>query len=635
MNKLLRLGAIALVTIASIFLGVRHWHNLEIWELLAYDYLLRARSDREPDDRILIVQITEPDIRKQGRWPISDGAIAEGLQKLQALQPLVIGLDVYRDLPVEPGHDALIKQLQKPNVVVIRNLDNVMGTPAPNYVEPLQVGFNDLLLDPDGVVRRNLLFAEVEEGTLFSFSLRLALKYLESLGITPERSQINSAYLQLGKAVFIPLDANSGAYQAIDARGYQILLNYRNRNHQDQGKHLLAPQVTFSEVLAGAIPAELVKNKIILIGTTAPSLKDDFFNPYSRDGSANPNMPGIVVHGQILSQILDAATGARPLFNFWSETAENTLILTCIVGGGIIGWLFRHPVSLMLAIGGLVLIFVAMAVVLFFQAIWIPVATPLAGFLLAAGLAITYQSYQNHQQQQIVMKLLGQNTSPEIAQALWEQRDDLLSAGKLPGILLTATLMFLDIKGFSTISETMSPEELLNWLNKLLDTIAHEVITHKGIINKFTGDGVMAVFGVPIPRETPTEIAQDAQNCLNCALAIAQQLELFNAHSQQRSLTKIQMRIGIYTGAIVVGSLGGKDRIEYGVIGDTVNTAARLEACEKERQPCDCRILIGKETLIHLQDRFEVEAWGPKELKGKKQMVEVYRVLGKTATTSY
>jgi class 3 adenylate cyclase len=87
------------------------------------------------------------------------------------------------------------------------------------------------------------------------------------------------------------------------------------------------------------------------------------------------------------------------------------------------------------------------------------------------------------------------------------------------------------------------------------------------------------------------------------------------------------MRIGIFTGPVVVGSLGGKDRLEYGVIGDSVNIAARLESCEKHRQPTNCRILIGYETLVHLQEQFEVEPWGLLALKGKQQMVDVYRVL--------
>jgi class 3 adenylate cyclase len=226
------------------------------------------------------------------------------------------------------------------------------------------------------------------------------------------------------------------------------------------------------------------------------------------------------------------------------------------------------------------------------------------------------------------MKLLGQNTSPQIAQALWQGRDRLLKSGKLPGIRLTATMLFADIKDFSTISEQMTPEALLEWLNKFLGVLTQEVIQRQGIVNKFTGDGVMAVFGVPTCRLEAREVTEDARAAVACAIAISDRLEEMNQNWQRLGLPVIQMRIGIFTGPVVAGSLGGKDRLEYGVIGDSVNIAARLESCEKHRQPTNCRILVGYETLVHLQDQFEVESWGPLALKGKQQMVDVYRIAG-------
>lgn len=115
------------------------------------------------------------------------------------------------------------------------------------------------------------------------------------------------------------------------------------------------------------------------------------------------------------------------------------------------------------------------------------------------------------------MRLLGQSTSPEIAETLWQERDHLLIDGKLPGQRLTATLLFTDLRGFTTISERLSPEALLEWLNEYLEEVTQLVHAHQGVINKFTGDGVMAVFGVPIPRATSREIAADAQRAVACA----------------------------------------------------------------------------------------------------------------------
>jgi class 3 adenylate cyclase len=190
-----------------------------------------------------------------------------------------------------------------------------------------------------------------------------------------------------------------------------------------------------------------------------------------------------------------------------------------------------------------------------------------------------------------------------------------------------ATMMFADIKDFSTISEQMPPEALLEWLNELLEVITQEVLNRQGIVNKFTGDGVMVAFGVPTSRLDTREIAQDARAAVACAIAISDRLEEMNENWQHLGLPVIQMRIGIFTGPVIAGSLGGKDRLEYGVIGDSVNIAARLESCEKHRQPTNCRILIGYETLVHLQGQCEVEPWGLLALKGKQQMVDVYRVV--------
>jgi class 3 adenylate cyclase len=231
----------------------------------------------------------------------------------------------------------------------------------------------------------------------------------------------------------------------------------------------------------------------------------------------------------------------------------------------------------------------------------------------------------------MVMRLLGQQTSSEIAKALWTERDRLLNSGLLPGQRLTATMLFTDIKGFSSISEKMLPEDVMAWLNEYLPVMVQEVLSHQGIVNKFTGDGLLAVFGVPVPAANEAEVGEDARRAVACALAMGERLQELNQNWQSRGLPIAQMRVGIFTGPVMVGSLGSKERLEYGVIGDSVNIAARLECCEKHSQASDCRILIARETLVHLQEEFQVEAWGALQLKGKQHKVDVYRVTGRKA----
>ncbi|NEO30114.1 MAG: adenylate/guanylate cyclase domain-containing protein [Symploca sp. SIO3C6] len=614
--------SIATIATAGLTFTLHNYGGLQPLELLAFNQLVRWRpQETEPEPRILLITISEQDIRLQRHWPFSDQVLAQLLSKLQAQQPAVIGLDLYRDLPVEPGHKQLVAQLEQPNVIAIQSINSLTGTPAPPNIPPERIGFNDIPKDPDDVIRRNLLFAENEQGTLFSFSLRLALAYLEKQGIYPQNSESRPDSLQLGSAVFLKLQPNSGGYQNIDADGYQILLNYRQLEK-------VARQVSLSEVLNGKIHSNWLKDKIVIIGSTAPSLKDVFATPYRLAMENERMMPGVVIHAEMVSQILDAATGKRPLFGFWSQWAEILWICSWIVSGSILGRLALHPISLVLGVALGLGVLCGTCLYLFTNAVWVPLAAPGLGFVLTVGTVITYRSHQARQQQQIVMKLLGQNTSPEIAQTLWQQSDRLLKWGKLPGTNLTATMLFTDIVGFSTISEQMNPEALLNWLNQLLDAIAQEVLFHQGIVNKFTGDGVMAVFGVPSSGLDASKIVKDAQGAVACALAISDRLEEMNQNWELLGLPTIKMRIGIFTGSIIAGSLGGKNRLEYGVIGDSVNTASRLESCLKDRQCTNCRILIGEETLVHLQGKFKVESWGALALKGKQQMVNVYRVLG-------
>jgi CHASE2 domain-containing sensor protein len=611
------------LTVTGLLMGMRQLGWLQPLELVVYDQMVRLRPDAPMDSHLLIVQITEADIQAQNRWPLSDKTVAALLKKLQQHQPRAIGLDIYRDLPQEPGHAELVQQLKRPNVFAVMKLpdETDIGVPAPRGMPEEQVGFNDLILDSDGVIRRSLLIADTDNATFYSFSLQLALAYLRAQGIVPQAGRNNPDNLRLNRAEFVPLEPTSGAYQTIDALGYQVLLTYRNRRSP-------APMVTLTQVLNNRVNPLLIKDRIVLIGTTALSAKDTFLTPYSPGERDSPKMAGVLLHAQMVSQFVGAALDDQALFHFWPDWLEALWLLGWTFVGGSIAWGIRHPFVLgvmeTISLG----VLLGLGYGLFLHQTWIPVITPSLGLLMAAGVAVAYRGQEAYRQQQMMMRLLGQNTSPEIATALWKSRDRLLKSGKLPGQKLIVTTLFTDIKGFSTISEKMPPEKLLEWLNEYLNAITQEVRSRQGIINKFTGDGLLAVFGVPVNRSTPIEVSQDAQHAVECALAMRDRLRELNQDWQKRDLPTLQMRVGIFTGPIVAGSLGGRDRLEYGVIGDSVNIAARLESYDKTRQVDDCRILIARETLVHLTHQIQVEQWGPLVLKGKEQTVEVYRVLG-------
>ncbi|MFN4278780.1 CHASE2 domain-containing protein [Thermosynechococcus sp.] len=621
LNLIVVAGAVA----STVVIAIRQVGGLQPLELGAYDRLMQLRPMPGPDPRLLVVAVTEDDIQRYRTLSLPDWVYAQVFQKLLKHQPRAIGLDIYRDFPVPPGHEELNRLwLNSDRLFAVTKLgDGTQPTiRPPAALSPDQVGFNDITVDAGGIVRRSLLFLPDDQGnTLYSFSLRLALRYLADEGIEPQGSEADPHVMQLGQSVFTPLQPNDGGYVGADTAGYQVMLNYR-------GDQRAVTWVPLEDVLMERVPPELIRDRVILIGNIAESGKDFFYTPFSSGLRDNQRMAGVFIHAQMVGQFIDAGLGDRAVIWFWPDGVENAWIILWALIGAILAWRIRHPVALGTAVGTALLMLLLTCYGLFLKLGWVPLVPPVLTLLLASGGVVTYRAQQAQQQQQMVMRLLGQSISPEIAAAMWERRDELLKDGKLPGQRLIATLLFTDLKGFSTISEGMEPEELFHWLNTYLERVADVVQRYHGVINKFTGDGIMAVFGVPIKRTSREGIAIDARNAVDCALALGELLAELNREWAAQGLPQVMMRAGIYTGPIVVGSLGSKNRLEYGVIGDSVNTASRLESVDKHRQPSLCRILVAQETLEYLGDRYEVEAWGPLELKGKERKIQVFRILG-------
>lgn len=356
---------------------------LQTWELGSFDSLVRLQADRAPDPRLLVVGISEADIQALGKFPIDDRSIAQTLTKLQKYGPKVIGLDLYRDLPTQPGHQELLAQLTAPNVVAICKLSDAEspGVPAPPGMPPDRVGFNDFVLDADGVVRRNLLYVtKPDKTTVFSFAVQLARLYFKDR-MQPENSPVNRDRINWGKAQFLPLKPDSGGYVNIDARGYQILLKYRSAAQ-------VARQVSIRQVLNGEIDPSWVKDKIVLIGTTAPSARDLFLTPYSPVKQQTPKIPGVLLHAQMLSQILSAVVEGRSLFWVWPEWAEILWNAAWAIVGGALAWRIRHPCRMAIAGAAASIGLWGISFALFASGGWVPLVSPALG-LVVTGVAVS------------------------------------------------------------------------------------------------------------------------------------------------------------------------------------------------------------------------------------------------------
>lgn len=364
--------------------AIRQIGWLQPLEVATVDRMVQLSPDPGPDPRLLVVGITDADIQRQQRFPLADQTIAQLLKTLQSYKPRVIGLDLLRDIPQEPGRQAFLAELRSPNVITIMNLgnDTTPATPAPPGVPPERVGFNDFVLDNDGVIRRNLLAGDDGKIMFYSFSLRLALAYLQtehSFKLHPR----DETTLQLGQAIFQPLEPNSGGYQSIDALGYQTLLKYRGK--------AVARQISLTDVLNRQVQPEWVKDKVVLVGTTATSARDLFFTPYSSAEQGSAKMAGVLVHAHMVSQFLSAVLNGEALFWFWPEWIEAVWIAAWAVLGGSLAWGIRHPIVLGLSGMLLLLILAAMSFGIFLQLGWVPIAAPALAATASGGLIVAYQ----------------------------------------------------------------------------------------------------------------------------------------------------------------------------------------------------------------------------------------------------
>ena len=365
-------------------MGLRYAGAFQVLELMAFDQMVRLQPDRGPDPRLLIVAITEADITAEKRWPISDQTLAQAIANLQHHQPTVIGLDLHRDIPQPPGHTTLLQQMKAPNVVSITKLEDAAteGIPALSGIPEGQIGFSDFVLDLDGVVRRNFVYAFQGKQRYYSLALRCSLKYLADHQIS---LQVHPGSLQLGTTIFPRLTGNSGGYLNMDALGYQVLAPYRSAN-------TVARQVTLTEVLQDRIDPTWVKGKVVLIGSTAPSIKDLFLTPYSAARTQNPKISGVEIHAQFVSHILATVLDRQPIFWFWAEWGEALWIWGWAIAGGMLVWRLQHPLSVGTAgmLGLVSLLGVCFGV--FTQMGWIPVVPTALALLSTGGVMLAYKS---------------------------------------------------------------------------------------------------------------------------------------------------------------------------------------------------------------------------------------------------
>ncbi|NER38004.1 MAG: PAS domain S-box protein [Oscillatoria sp. SIO1A7] len=385
--------AVACCTIALELTGL-----LQLLEWAALDRLFVLRPLESVDNRLLVVTVEESDIENIGQWPLSDATIAEAIKALSLYNPASIGLLIYRDLPVQPGHQALVETMKStPNLIGAEKAIGETIDPPPTLNELDRVGIVDFVLDGDGKVRRALMSHADPKGKIkSSMAVKLASMYLEERGINLETIDDRKKHVRLGKAVFVPFKKNDGAYSNANAGGYQILVNYRGQKDR-------FTRVSISKILENKVSRDLIEGRIILIGSTAASLNELFYTPYSGkiSGGLEPTS-GVIIHANIISHILSAALQGRPTVKVLAKPWHWVWILVWSFLGAFASESLnalsgKRNALLQLGATSASIILLGSIVfggcyLFFLKGWWLPVVSPL---LALAGTTVTLEVYQS------------------------------------------------------------------------------------------------------------------------------------------------------------------------------------------------------------------------------------------------
>jgi adenylate cyclase len=603
---------------AALVLALRYGGALQGLELSAYDAFLQLRALRPAavSHEIALIEQDEKDIQTYD-YPLPDSKLAGLLTKIERQQPAAIGLDLYRDLP-EPRNGRDLPAL----AAVLETNDNIVcafqfgdarhpfSIPPPavlkNHLD--RIGFNDFPFDFKSVRRAFLFIADAAGHTYTSFALQLA----SFAGVNPQPIA-GTNLVSLGGAPVYQFGPDTGGYVNAAAGGYQFLLDF-------EGPRAFHPY-SLRDIFDDKVPEKEFAGKVVLIGLRARSGKDVLITPLRDD------QPGVELHAMVVGQLLRIQKGHSRVMRAWGGLAQAAWLLWWCAFAAAIGYYCRTPIALTAAPIALVLALFCCCWLAFDAGWWIPLIPPLAGSMAVATAVIAFRGYREKADRAALMSIFSRHVSPAVAETIWEQRESFAHDRRLIPRRLVVTVLFTDLQDFSTIAEALEPEELLTWTNEYMEMLVGHVERHGGMVNKYVGDSIMAVFGAPVPSATPEAVQRDAGNAVKCAIAMGGELARLNIVRRAKNRPTTNMRVGIYTGPTVSGSLGSSSRLEFTVLGDTVNTASRLESFDKDFLAGQtCRILIGETTRDLVADRFHLDFVKDIELKGQHEKTGIYYV---------
>ena len=588
--------------VALLLAPLREAGWLQGLELSSYDTLVTFFAGSEESDRVVLVVTTEADINRFG-YPIRDNDLSAVLARVFAGGPKVVGVDLYRDLPIPPGNEALqaIQRTQDNLYWVFKLADegNTGIPPPPVLRETGREVLADHVTDAGGVVRRALLLAADERtGSNWpTMGVSLAERY------TGQRLRPMDDDLALGQGRIPLLDQPYGPYAMVDAAGYQMLFDYR-------GGHRRFRQISFAEIIDRPELAATLRDRIVLVGTAALSIKDNFATPFSTGWGGEGALIGIALHAHTADQLIRLAKGETRNPVPLPRLLDHVAIWAAAMAGAVLALLVWR-VLVVLVVLLLVLGLVGGATAWGFgeAGLLLPgVPVALAWVLSAAGCNFVMHSAGLRERTQL-RRSFESYLDPRIISQMM-QGDTLPSFG---GEHREITAIFTDIAGFTTTAETLDAATVAGLLGDYFGVLTDVVVQNGGLVNDFIGDGLVVLFGAPMHQP------DHADRAVAAALAMDEAARRFSVGLAAHGIEWGHTRIGVHTGMALVGNIGTRGKLKYGALGDTLNSASRVEGLNKF---IGSRIAVTGETGAQCR-RHAFRPVGDIIVKGRKNAIPI------------
>jgi adenylate cyclase len=584
--KIKLIHIIALLTALSVLLMYRG--ALDQMDYFFEDRFMQREGDI--DTRIAIIAIDEESVSDFGSWPWNRNVHAQLIDTLAAGEPAVIAFDVTFPAPSADDMEsdqALIDAVAAAGNVVMPAYGTFPASAGQGTLEAVElsepfaelkeaaaaIGHINTIPDRDRVVRNSLYTFNYEGEQLESFSWVIYRMFMERSG-----QAVDSAIL--------PLDAFGRFHIAYTGKPFEY------------------EAIPYSAVLSGDVPAEYFKDRIVLVGPYATGFKDDYLTPLQ---VKNP-MYGVEIHANIIQALLDQ--------NFKHVLGWQWNALILIAAAAVAYWLFRRWSMLVsfASVAALIVLFIFGGGYLYGQGVLVSIGYAVPLLILSCIVVVGYHYSEELLERRRVTDIFGRYVAPQVVDQILQKGDEGL---KLGGTRRELTVLFVDIRGFTPLSERAEPEEIVEILNEYLDLAANCIFKFDGTLDKFIGDAAMAIFNAPLLLE------DHAMRAVEAAWAMKEGSAALERKLIERFGFGVKFGLGIHVGPAVFGNIGSKTRMDYTAIGDTVNTAARLESNAKPGQ-----IVLSEAVYSRVKERIQAADLGEIKVKGKEQGIRIYELEG-------